>query len=124
MLVVVGEGDTGEDRMMDYGLELLPQDDGSVMVDGVGFDSEAERAGFDFDQIIAKIGVPVERPARQWFFIPALLLLAGIITVQRRRRDGEEANTLLCLDIYCCSHSCLELLPLLLLGVRDLLLQH
>tara|TARA_R110001583_G_scaffold10698_5_gene49115 strand:+ start:35736 stop:38555 length:2820 start_codon:yes stop_codon:yes gene_type:complete len=87
MLIEVGEGDSGEDRIMDYGLELLTQDDGSIMVDGVSFDSDAERAGFDFDQIIVTAGVPMDRPAKQWFYIPALLLLFIIIRRQRRRND-------------------------------------
>lgn len=85
MLMAVGEGKTGEDRLLDYGIELLAQDDGSIMVDGIGFDSTAEKVGFDFDQIITSVGVPVDRPARQWFYIPALLLLAFVIRQQRRR---------------------------------------
>ena len=87
MLMVVSEGETGQERIENYGLELLPQGDGSIMVDGIGFDSTAEKVGFDFDQIIVDVGVPVTRPAKQWFFIPALLLLAFIISLQRRRRD-------------------------------------
>ena len=89
MLMEVGEGATGEERLENYGLELLPQSDGSIMVDGIGFDSPAEKVGFDFDQIIVDVGVPVVRPAKQWFFIPALLLLGLIITLQRRRRDKD-----------------------------------
>jgi TRAP transporter 4TM/12TM fusion protein len=87
MVIAVAEGDSGEDRIMDYGLELLAQDDGSIMVDGVGFDSEAERAGFDFDQIIVTAGVPMDRPAKEWFYIPALLLLFIIIRRQKRRNN-------------------------------------
>jgi len=90
MLMTVGDGETAEDRVFDYGLELLTQDDGSIMVDGIGFDSPAEKAGFDFDQIIVDVGVPVVRPAKQWFYIPALLLLGLIISLQRRRRDLTE----------------------------------
>jgi len=90
MLVDVAEGDSAEERMENYGLELLKQDDGSVMVDGIGFDSPAEKAGFDFDQIIVDVGVPEDRPAKQWFFIPALLLLAFIIRRQRCRRDQQD----------------------------------
>ena len=88
MLMTVGEGETGEERLENYGLELLPQSDGSIMVDGIGFDSTAEKVGFDFDQIIVDVGVPVARPAKQWFYIPALLLLFTIISLQRRRRDA------------------------------------
>lgn len=92
MQVIVGEGETGAERLENYGLELLPQEDGSVMVDGIGFASDAEKAGFDWDQIIVDVGVPVERPAKQWFYIPALLLLGFIITRQRYRRDLKEAT--------------------------------
>ena len=89
MLVTASTGDSAEQKMENYGLELLTQDDGSIMVDGIGFDSPAEKAGFDFDQIIIDVGVPVDRPAKQWFFIPAILLLAFIIRRQRKRRDLE-----------------------------------
>ncbi|MEL0629991.1 TRAP transporter permease [Psychromonas aquatilis] len=89
MLLVVSEGETGQERIENYGLELLEQSDGSIMVDGIGFDSPAEKVGFDFDQIIVDVGVPIVRPAKQWFYIPALLLLAFIITLQRRRREAD-----------------------------------
>jgi len=85
MLVEVGDEATGQERLESYGLELLAQDNGEVMIDGVSFDSAASKAGFDFDQIIASVGVPVERPARQLFYIPALLLLGLIGFAQRRR---------------------------------------
>ena len=93
MLMIVGEGETGEDRIEDYGLELLAQEDGSIMVDGVGFDSTAEKAGFDFDQIIVDVGIPAERPSKEWFYIPALLLLGFIVVIQRRRRDQQAGTT-------------------------------
>ena len=92
MLMVVGEGESGAERLKNYGLELLTQDDGSRMVDGIGFDSPAEKAGFDWDQIIIDVGVPVVGPAKQWFFIPALLLLAFIIRRQCKRRDESEQS--------------------------------
>ncbi|WP_420546809.1 TRAP transporter permease [Curvivirga sp.] len=88
MLMTVGNGEDGQTRIEDYGLELLLQDDGSIMVDGVGFDSPAEKAGFDFDQIIVSVGVPAERPAKQLFYIPAVVLLFLIIMIQRRRRNA------------------------------------
>jgi TRAP transporter 4TM/12TM fusion protein len=90
MLLVVSEGETGEDRLMNYGLELLTQDDGSIMIDGVSFGSAAEKVGFDFDQVIASVGVPAQRPAKEWFMIPALLLLGLVMMQQRRRRTKDE----------------------------------
>jgi len=85
MLIAVGDEATGQERVEAYGLELLVQDNGDIMIDNVSFDSPASKVGFDFDQVIASVGVPVERPARQWFYIPALLLLGLIGFTQRRR---------------------------------------
>ncbi|MFD2206708.1 TRAP transporter permease [Kiloniella antarctica] len=85
MLVTVGDEATGEERLEAYGLEVIEQD-GNYIVDGVGFDTMAEKAGFDFDQVIASVGVPADRPAKELFYIPALLLLGLIVMLQRRRR--------------------------------------
>ncbi len=86
MLVKVGDQASGEERVEAYGLELI-EDEGKVIVDGVNFDSAAEKAGFDFDQVITSVGVPVERPAKELFYIPAFLLLGLIVMLQRRRRN-------------------------------------
>ncbi|WP_421782245.1 TRAP transporter permease [Kiloniella litopenaei] len=86
MLVKVGDEATGQERVDAYGLELI-EDDGKIIVDGVTFDSAAEKAGFDFDQVITSVGVPVERPAKELFYIPAFLLLGLIVMLQRRRRN-------------------------------------
>ncbi|HSL41355.1 MAG TPA: DUF3394 domain-containing protein, partial [Desulforhopalus sp.] len=53
--------------------------------DMVGFGSPAEKAKIDFDQEILTIHVPADRPAKEWMFIPALLLLGVIVLAQRRR---------------------------------------
>ncbi|WP_120495805.1 TRAP transporter permease [Kiloniella sp. EL199] len=86
LMMKVGDEASGPERLEGYGLELL-EDEGKVIVDGVTFNSAAEKAGFDFDQVITSVGVPVERPAKQWFYIPALLLLGFIVLLQRRRRN-------------------------------------
>lgn len=86
MVLTVGDEETGQERLEGYGLEVLEQD-GNYIVDGTTFDSQAEKAGFDFDQVITSVGAPVDRPAKQLFFIPALLLLGLIVMLQRRRRD-------------------------------------
>ncbi len=75
---------TGAERLLSTGLELR-QDDGKTIVDMVGFDSPAEKAGIDFDWHILMIERPLDRPAKQYLFIPALLLLLGIAQSQRRR---------------------------------------
>jgi len=60
-----------------------------MLVDNAVFDSKAQAAGFDFDQVIAELLVPAPQPSKYLFFIPALALLALIFALQRRRRDAE-----------------------------------
>ena len=89
LMMKVGDEASGPERLEGYGLELL-EDEGKIIVDGVTFNSAAEKAGFDFDQVITSVGVPVERPAKQWFYVPALLLLGFILLLQRRRNPLAE----------------------------------
>jgi hypothetical protein len=87
MVIDVGDEPTGEDRLLAYGLEIL-DDDGKIIVDNTEFDSKAQEAGFDFDQVITQVLVPADQPAKQWLYIPALLLLGFIYWLQTRRRDS------------------------------------
>jgi len=75
----------GRQRLMDVGLEIRNEGD-KVIVDNVGFDSPAQKVGLDFDWQILKLKVEVERPAKQWMFVPALILLGVIAMVQIQRR--------------------------------------
>ena len=87
-LLELGEGDNGFDRLADTGLELLEQD-GKLIVDFVGFDSAAEKAGLAFDQQITSVQVPVDQPPRELIYIPALGLLVLLALYQRRRRPAD-----------------------------------
>ena len=87
MIIKVGDEPTGAERLEAFGLEILEQD-GKVVVDNATFDSGAQKAGFDFDQVISTLLVPADQPQKQLFFIPALLLLGLIYFLQRRRREA------------------------------------
>ena len=52
----------------------------------VAFNSLAQKAGIDFDWEILSLQIPTDRPAKQWVYLPALLLLALLIFFQRKRR--------------------------------------
>ena len=75
---------TGAERLLSTGLELRFEDDKTI-VDMIGFGSPAEKSGIDFDWNILMVERPLDRPAKEFLFIPALLLLAGIAAGQRRR---------------------------------------
>ena len=85
--IIVGEGSSGEEKLESMGIELLTGDDGSLIVDGVAFDSPAEQAGLDFDQIIQTISIPQSSLPKQLMYIPALLLLWLIWKAQSGRRS-------------------------------------
>lgn len=81
----LGEAAEGVKRLQAVGL-MLSIGDEKVMVDMVGFDSAAQKAGIDFGWEILAIETEAERPPKQLVYIPVLLLLAGLAAMQLRRR--------------------------------------
>ncbi len=89
-LRITAAGD-GPARVAAVGLELR-EEAGRLFVDNIVFGSQAEEQGIDFDWELLAVIVPNDRPAKEWMFVPALLLLALIAWMQRRRvarRPGE-----------------------------------
>ncbi len=83
-LVPMGEGATGEDRLAGAGLTFR-QDGDKMIIDDVAYDSAAQKAGLDWDQEVLRVLQPVSAPSKYWMFIPALLLLALVVMLQRGR---------------------------------------
>ncbi|WP_275286296.1 TRAP transporter permease [Halomonas elongata] len=88
MTLPVPDGDNGEERMTNLGLELRMEDERAV-VDMVTFGSQASELGFDFDQEIIEVQAPVERWTKEWMWIPAFLVFALVVLLQRRRRERD-----------------------------------
>ena len=84
VMLSVGEEPTGEERMQAIGIETR-EEDGRIFVDNVVFSSPAEKASIDFDQEILNVQLLNDRPPKQLMFIPALLLLAAIWFLQKKR---------------------------------------
>ncbi|MGP6087962.1 TRAP transporter permease [Antarctobacter jejuensis] len=82
--LVVPAGETGADRLAATGIDLV-ETDGKVMIDNVAFGSAAAEAGLDWDQEIVEVLSPVSQPSKYLMYIPALLLLALVVFMQRRR---------------------------------------
>ncbi|GAB6040954.1 TRAP transporter permease [Endothiovibrio diazotrophicus] len=80
----LGSGADGRARLEEAGLELR-REGGEVIVDDVLFGSPAEQLGIDYDWKITELRVENDRPAKEWIYLPALLLLALVAFVQRRR---------------------------------------
>ncbi len=83
-LVPIGDGASGEEKLDSAGI-ILRSDGDKTIIDDVAFDSEAQKAGLDWDQEVLKVLRPVSVPSKYWMFLPALLVLALIVLAQRNR---------------------------------------
>ncbi|KEA64549.1 TRAP-type uncharacterized transport system, fused permease component [Marinobacterium lacunae] len=78
-------------RLESLGLMLSPDGDKRI-VDLVVFGSAAEKSGVDFGWEITGIQAKADRPPKELVFIPAMLLLAFVGWLQRRRSNTETAT--------------------------------
>ena len=86
--VALGDRASGIERLRNFGVEFR-EEDSKIIVDQIGFDSPAQKAGLDFDWEILAIQVKTDRPPKQVLYFPAILLLGFVILLQRRRQtDG------------------------------------
>jgi TRAP-type uncharacterized transport system fused permease subunit len=83
--LTMGMGATGRERLDKAGLTLGVVD-GKELIQGVRFGSEAAKYGLAAGDEVTAVLLPAQRPSRYWFAIPALLVLGGLIVLQRRRR--------------------------------------
>jgi hypothetical protein len=82
-------GASGDERLMETtGLEVRVDSEG-VFVDNVAFGSAAQKWGVDFDWQILELNKPNARIAKEWFYIPAYLILLGIVGWQLARRRAK-----------------------------------
>ncbi len=65
------------------------EEDGKILVDFIQFGGPAEQLGIDFDWEVVELEVPADRPPKELFYIPALLLLALVYFLQMRRKEPE-----------------------------------
>jgi len=85
-LLTIPEGATGDERLENAGL-VFRQDGDKLIIDDVSFGSPAATAGLDWDQEVLRVLRPLGQPTKYLMFIPALLLLALIVFLQRGRPD-------------------------------------
>lgn len=87
----LGEAGDGVSRLDEAGL-LVREEDGKAVLDeplaGTAFFSDFQSLDFygDTPVEIATVQVPAERMAKEVFYIPALILLALVVLMQRRRQ--------------------------------------
>ena len=79
-------------RMREAGFVFLERD-GDDWTAEPAFNGPLDDPRYKPAMTIEQIRAPVEQPAREWIYIPTLLLLAGIMAVQLRRPDDFEKRT-------------------------------
>lgn len=90
--LTVADGANGEEKMLNTGLELIELD-GNIVIDNVGFDSPAEKAGLDFDQVIEEVMLPKKTLPKELVYLPALALLFLLWKMQSARRNKLANNS-------------------------------
>ena len=77
--------DSATRRLASAGVRSLIGTEGFT-VSRVEFGSQAARLGIEAGFRIRAVEVPAERPAKEWMFLPALLLIGWVVACQRARR--------------------------------------
>jgi TRAP transporter 4TM/12TM fusion protein len=79
-----------KERLQAAGVTAMTDAEG-LMVAAVKFGSTAEKLGLEQGFHITAVEVPSDRVAKEWLYVPALLLLALVMFVQTRRMRREAA---------------------------------
>lgn len=84
--IKVGEGATGQQKLAAEGLNVSALGE-MVSVTTVRLGSLPNKFGIQSGDTVVAVAKPTERPAREWFMLPALALLGLIFFVQGRRKQ-------------------------------------
>jgi len=83
----------GSARLEEFAGIVFADGDDGVIVDNVIFGKIAQEKGVDFDWQVLTVEVPAARPLKEWFYIPALMLLGLIWFLQKGRIRKFEEQT-------------------------------
>ena len=78
-------GASGDERLQAAGITTVVKD-GQIVIDNVDYNSPAQKAGLDWDQVVLKVRAPTSQPWKELMYIPAFLLLGLIYIMQRKRQ--------------------------------------
>nr|WP_018231496.1 TRAP transporter permease [Thioalkalivibrio thiocyanodenitrificans] len=84
VMLPMGDAGPGGERLTRAGLGTMVLGD-QVSVSFVTFGSPAERLRIESGWQITGVMIPADRPAPEWFYLPALAVLSIIVGLQRRR---------------------------------------
>ncbi len=93
VLLPLGTEGSGAQRIAKAGLSTMALPTG-VQIMAVALHSAADKAGFEQGFTVKGVETERARPAKEWLFAPALLLLAGVMFLQLRRRVPHKLRAL------------------------------
>ena len=99
LLVPMGDRAEAVKRLNDAGLNVIVEDGLAKVEEPFPQTPFFEKIGNLFDYygdepvVVSKVRLPAERPAKEWFYIPALLLLGLIYLLQMRRYRAEKKGS-------------------------------
>jgi len=88
VLLPLGDVAPARERLRRIGVTIVPLG-GEMQIAQVQFGSQAEKLGLEQGFKVVGIELPADRPAKEWLFVPALLLLAVVVLAQRARGRAE-----------------------------------
>lgn len=89
VLLPLGPKGTARERFASAGVNVMAQGS-DLLITQVRFGSRAEKLGMEQGFRIVSAETPAERPAKEWMFLPALVLLLLVVGLQRARgRTGK-----------------------------------
>lgn len=84
------KGNAGQERLKENTGLVLAMDNGEMLVDDIWFGSKAQQTGIDFGWELEWAQVEKQRIAKQWFYLPAFVLMLIIWFSQRSRLRSSE----------------------------------
>jgi len=84
VLLPLGPKATARERFASAGVNVMVQGD-ELLITQVRFGSRAEKLGMEQGFRIVSAEMPSDRPAKEWMFIPAIVLLMLVVLLQRAR---------------------------------------
>ncbi|MGH8850396.1 MAG: TRAP transporter permease [Casimicrobiaceae bacterium] len=84
VLLPLAAGDSGAQRIAGAGLRVMALPTG-LQIMSVALHSPADKAGFEQSFMVTGIETERPRPAKEWLFLPAVMILIFIILAHRRR---------------------------------------
>lgn len=84
VLLPLGPKGTARERFASAGVNVMAQGD-ELLITQVRFGSRAEKLGMEQGFRIVSAETPADRPAKEWMFLPAIVLLLLVVALQRAR---------------------------------------